>query len=166
MGTVDFIRGGAEILDEVEPLWRKLNKHHQGKSTYFAEHFARFTFAERRQDLEHKAEVGALLVEIARDRETGDHAGYCVSSVDGEGVGEIDSLFVEADYRGRGVGDLLISRALAWLEERGARDTKIVVAYGNEEVLAFYARYGFYPRTYVLRRRDSEPGGTGSPARA
>ena len=119
--------------------------HHQEKSTHFADRFAGFTFTARCADLLRKAETGVLLVEMARDRETGIYAGYCISSVDGDGVGEIESLFVEADYRKRGVGDCLIRRALAWLEEHGAKEMKIVVAYGNEEALGFYARYGFYP---------------------
>jgi len=81
ISSIEFIRDGAELLDEVEPLWRKLNEYHRGKSTHFAARFASFTFAERKRDLLCKAESSALLVEMARDREAGADVGYCVSSV-------------------------------------------------------------------------------------
>ncbi|MGE5528939.1 MAG: hypothetical protein ACM3X6_07340 [Patescibacteria group bacterium] len=83
--SIAFIRGGAELLNEVEPLWRKLNEHHQAKSTHFADRFAGFTFPVRCADLLRKAETGLLLVEMARDREAGIYAGYGISSVDGGG---------------------------------------------------------------------------------
>ncbi|NLG84512.1 MAG: GNAT family N-acetyltransferase [Firmicutes bacterium] len=149
---IEIIHGGEELLDRIEPLWERLRDHHRARAGRFAAWFARHTFARRRDELRRKSLGGALLVEIARDPATGRDVGYCVSSLDAEGQGEIESIFVEEAYRRRGLGDGFLHRALTWLAEKGARDVKIVVACGNEEALGFYARYGFYPRTYVLRQ--------------
>jgi GNAT superfamily N-acetyltransferase len=39
----------------------------------------------------------------------------------------IDSLFVDAAYRGRGIGDMLMRRVLAWLDDIGVRTRRVCV---------------------------------------
>jgi ribosomal protein S18 acetylase RimI-like enzyme len=90
--------------------------------------------------------------------------GYCVSSVSGgadsagcqsagshaaEQVGEIDSLFVLDEFRGRGIGTELVRRALVWL--RGREPGKIIVVALAENVAAteFYKRFGLMLRAVV-----------------
>lgn len=46
-----------------------------------------------------------------------------------------------------------MERAVSWLEANGAQKIKLGVVYGNDEVLNFYERHGFYPRTYVLYKK-------------
>ena len=150
--NIEIIRGGGDLLDRLEPLWEGLRDHHRARAGRFAAWFARQTFAWRRDELLRKSAGGALLVEIARDLDAGTDVGYCVSSLDAEGQGEIESIFIEEAYRRSGLGGRLLRGALDWLAEKGAKDVKIVVACGNEEALGFYARYGFFPRTYVLRK--------------
>ena len=37
MKKFEFINGGKELLDLVEPLWNKLNKHHESNSNNFSD---------------------------------------------------------------------------------------------------------------------------------
>ena len=69
--------------------------------------------------------------------------GYCISSIDSSGVGEIESIFVDEACRGRGVGATLMEAALGWMDRVGVKGKRVVVVSGNEEVLAFYERFGF-----------------------
>jgi hypothetical protein len=39
-----FIEGGAELLDNMRPLWERLNDLHAEKSPHFAEVFAKTSF--------------------------------------------------------------------------------------------------------------------------
>src|SRR5262245_12862223 len=78
-----FIEGGAELLDTVRPLWKKLNALHAEKSPHFAEAFAKTSFSERKAALENKAIKGGLLV-ILVVTEAEDCIAYCVCSVDKE----------------------------------------------------------------------------------
>ena len=55
-----FVEGGAELLDNVRPLWKKLNALHAEKSPHFADAFAKSTFLQRKAELEHKAITGRL----------------------------------------------------------------------------------------------------------
>jgi diamine N-acetyltransferase len=153
MREIEFIEGNQDHLDLVQPLWQKLTEHHKALSRYFKDHFASFTFALRKEQLLKKSREGALHVDLARDPSSGAFVGYCVTSLNGEKQGEIESIYVEKDYRGCGIGDSLMKRALSWLE--AAKVTKIIlgVADGNESVFGFYRRFGFYPRITVLERK-------------
>ena len=139
-------------LDLIGPLWEKLNEHHRvrARSSDQARHFGEMKFDIRKKRLLEKARQGALHLELALDGNTRKVIGYCVSTVTGDKRGEIESILVEDSYRRQGVGDNLMKKSLAWMNNLSVDNKIIEVAVGNEEVLGFYARYGFYPRTLIL----------------
>jgi len=147
--AIVYITGLMELLDAVGPLWEKLNAHHAERSPHFAEDYAVRTYAERKAGLLQKA--GNLYVELARDTQTGRDIGYCVSLVT-EDAGVVESIFIEADYRGQGIGDTLMQHALDWMDGHNVPMKRVVVAVGNEEAFRFYERYGFQPRHIVLQQ--------------
>lgn len=149
---ITYSSGGRELLDEVEPLWVGLKEHHKERSEQFRHEFEAITFDIRKRMLEDKAYEGSVLVEVARDTDAGKAVGYCISSVNRFKQGELESIFVEAEFRGRGIGDRLIKRSIAWMDETGARAKVIAVVTGNEQALGFYAHYGFLPRQYILKQ--------------
>lgn len=146
---IEYIHGGIELLAEVKPLWEKLNLHHGSKSSHFSKRYENLTF-ETRQKKFLSENTSALGIDLVKDE--GKYVGYCISSLNNEHTGEVESLFIEAEYRGLGVGDELMKRALNWLDEKGAQKKIIGVAEGNEEVLEFYKRYGFYKRSIILEQ--------------
>ena len=153
MSDIRYIEGNEEILDRIEPLWKALNAIHLEKSVHFKEHYTSFTFAARKKALLSAAEKGRLLALLACVEDQ--PVGYCVASaVDGEG--EVDSLYVCEEYRRKGVAKNLMERALAWLEQSGAGRITLKVSVGNEEVLGFYARFGFFPRLAELQRTKKQ----------
>lgn len=143
--------GGSELLDETAALWEQLNRHHAALSPHFAAQYERKTVADRKLSLLRKAERGSLHVELVIDG-SGNTVGYCISSIDHEQIGEIDSLFVLPEWRGRNLGHILISRSLHWLREQGVQRTRLSVAAGNEQVFGFYAKYGFFPAKTILEQ--------------
>lgn len=149
MNDFQFVTGGIELLDFVQPLWESLNKHHEINSSYFKENFINFKFQVRKNkflknsDLEIKVDLIKAL-----DKEL--YVGYCISTINKESIGEIDSIFVEKEYRSYGLGDKLMVRALEWLNSNQVKTKIIGVAEGNEDVLEFYKKYGFYKRRVVL----------------
>lgn len=152
MSAIEYRQLGADRLDDIKGLWEQLNVLHAKVSPHFAERFRAFTFEKRKQSLLEDAEKEELCVLLARDTTEVRDVGYCVSSFRGSGLSEIESLFLEESHRGRGIGEALMERAMAWLEERGAKDVIISVVTGNENVLNFYERHGFEPYCTILRR--------------
>jgi diamine N-acetyltransferase len=154
--NIGFITGGAELLPRIRPLWEALNRYHGESSTHFTEEFAGFDFSFRERRLVEKSRRGELMVELAAEPSAG-YVAYCVSSVSRDGDGEIDSIFVDERFRGRGLGSGLMRRALEWMDASGATSRTVVVAEGNERAHGFYRKFGFLPFSATLARKN-EPG--------
>lgn len=143
-------------LDLIADLWRKLNEHHQVRSPYHAGHYAKMNFGIRKKQLLGKSQKGALHIDLAEDVKTGKLVGYCVSTISAVKQGEIDSIYIEEDYRRCRIGDNLMKKALKWMDNLGIAEKIIAVAVGNEEAFAFYSRYNFYPRVTYLRQIEKD----------
>lgn len=149
--TLTYIGGGTELLEAIGVLWENLNRHHQSVSPYFQQDFSTYTFAQRKAKLREVYAEDAIHIDIALCRDQ--PVGYIISAVTQAGIGEIESVFVAANFRGHGIGDCLMQRALTWLDEQRPETIVVKVAVGNEQAYPFYARYGFYPRVVVLKQK-------------
>lgn len=136
-----------EQLDLIEPLWIKLNKLHESKSTHFKSFFSENTFKKRTEKFK-SMDPSNINVEVV-EAEEGLIIGYCISTVIGN-VGEIDSIFVEAHARKYGIGEQLVDNATKWLKDKNCSKIQVAVAVGHESVFDFYIRNGFYPRVTYL----------------
>ncbi|OGN89086.1 MAG: hypothetical protein A2158_03275 [Chloroflexi bacterium RBG_13_46_14] len=141
-----------EGIDIVASLWEKLNEHHGGISRHFSFDYPDRNWINRKNELLHDADGGQLRIDLARDTDNGVLVGYCISSIKRDGLGEIDSIFIESDYRRHGIGDNLINSALEWLKGRAVKKIIVQVLVGNEEAHPFYTRLGFLPRTMLMMR--------------
>ncbi|MBP7737178.1 MAG: GNAT family N-acetyltransferase [Spirochaetes bacterium] len=135
----------------VKNLWSKLNDIHHDDSIYFKDHFASFTFEKRITKFADCGEESIMIQVAESDDRT--PVGYCISTVDRDGVGEIDSIFVDDHHRGNGIGDMLMRTGISWLRERGCAKIRVGVAHGHESVFLFYQRYGFFPRMTFLEMK-------------
>lgn len=157
--TITNIKG-AKIVDisitqttdinEIKELWQGLTKLHAQKSVYFSDEFANINFEKRMEQLGAKVGDGEIKIMLLKDNEK--KIGYCVSSYF-NGEGEIDSIYVDENYRGYHLGEKLMESALNWISEKEPKLIKLNVAHGNEEVFSFYEKFGFYPRTYTLLKK-------------
>jgi ribosomal protein S18 acetylase RimI-like enzyme len=153
---IQYTETDERSLDLIKPLWQKLLQHHRARSRNFTAIFDRVTFEKRKDELLKKSAGGALHVDLARDAETGELAGYCVSSINTAKHAEIESIYVEPEYRRGGIGNTLMKKALKWLDERQVARRILAVAAGNEEVFGFYRRYKFYPRATILEQIEPD----------
>lgn len=152
MVNLRFIDAGPEALDVVRLLWEKLNKHHLNQKSDFQEHYANFTFPERKEVLLKKSHGGEMLISLAEDKYSGIRVAYCITTISPENEGEIDSIYVEERYRSLGIGKELMKRSLKWMDEKDVRTRKVVVATGNQEAISFYESYGFRSRSITLEQ--------------
>ncbi len=142
----------ASGIDQIKPLWEQLVLHHKARSTHFKDVYENFTFEKRKADLLNKSCDGLLRVDLATDN--GRNVGYCVSTVK-ENEGEIDSIYIDQDYRSTGIGSAFMERALAWMDEQHVTVRRVAVAVGNEEALGFYEQFGFLPRQVLLEQKHN-----------
>jgi ribosomal protein S18 acetylase RimI-like enzyme len=65
-------------------------------------------------------------------------------------VAELQSMYVEAASRNRGVGSGLVDEFLSWAEAHGAERVSVTAYASNDAALRFYARCGFRPLSATL----------------
>lgn len=138
-------------LDLIKELWEQLNSHHKARSKYFYQDYEKIVFDDRKKQLFKKIGKWNLRIDLALDID--DHTvGYCVSSISNE-KGEIDSIYVDENFRTKGIGDILMKRALEWMDTNDIVDREVKLSAGNDDAIQFYSRYGFHPKHIVLKQR-------------
>lgn len=157
MQPYEYLCGGSEFLDTIEPLWRKLNDLHRTVSPHFSDRVATYSFATRKQGFLEKTQNGQLRVEVVQTKAEQKVIAYCVSTITPDRTGEIGSIFVEEDHRRNGIADHLMRGALEWMEQAGVKAKILVVMWGNEQVYPFYQRYGFFPLSTTLMQKTPLP---------
>jgi len=134
-----------EQIDAIKPLWEALNKHHERQSVHFKKRFQKFSFETRKAALLSK---GKIYILTAREKEK--LIGYCISCKTHQ-EGEIESLYVDPDYRKTGIGRQFIRDSIKWLENQNVDEIILKVAAGNEQVVDFYRNFGFEISTLKLK---------------
>jgi GNAT superfamily N-acetyltransferase len=146
----ELLEISKEQINCIRNLWEKLNRMHYEDSVYFEDHFASLDFEERKKDILAHGEEDVKIT-VAKDGPR--FLGYCVSSVSGA-RGEIDSLYLEEELRGRGIGRKLVERHVEWMKSKGCAAIRAAVSYGHESVVDFYHRMGFFERVVYLELKD------------
>jgi ribosomal protein S18 acetylase RimI-like enzyme len=92
--------------------------------------------------------------------DNGDVLGYTYAGVEGYDymalrgpAGVVYDIIVDPEYRGRGIGRLLLDATLAFLESRGAPRVVLSTAAQNEPAQRLFARVGFR-RTMIEMTRE------------
>ncbi len=153
MSNLSYKRGSINDLDLIKPLWEKLNLHHIEISENFKNSILIRTWEFRKTVILNKSKD--ILLDYVIE-ETNSIIAYCISTIDknDEKTGEIDSLFVDKNFRNYGVGKTLMEKAIEWLIIKGTETQRLVVGAGNEDVLSFYKQFDFYPRSIKLERMN------------
>lgn len=153
MSEIRYEEGGSEFIDRIETLWLNLNQHHIDRTPFFSEAYKNKTFQSRKTEMIVKSNGGKIRTDIAYVLEMQMPIGYCISIVHPDIVGEVESLVVDNRYRGLGIGEELMQRALSWMDSYHVKNKRLEVYFGNEEVFNFYRRFGFYPKYIVLEQK-------------
>jgi ribosomal protein S18 acetylase RimI-like enzyme len=160
-------RGTLKDLPSLREQWLGLHRHHQRVmpelSPYVSEDESwAVRAALYRAVLSQPASVLLLAKEDAR------MVGYALGLVLGPeakswlddtwvntgAVGEIESLGVSLDRRGRGIGSKLLQRLEEELRSLGARDLVLGVLPGNAQAISLYERFGYRPTWMYLSKLD------------
>lgn len=166
--TIRIDRAHLRDLTKVKPLWKAMVADYAELSDGLCEVRApQEAWEHRHQEyLEWINDAGGVVF-LATDSEseTGEVIGYAAlhfassgAAFDlGESFGDIETLAVKPDHRGRGVGAALMAACQRELERREIRYVSLQTLASNERALRLYARAGFKPfMTRLVKRVDSD----------
>ena len=159
-----IVRGSEADIPSLEPLWVAVHHVHQASMPELAPYVSdEETWHERRTLYESVFRKPETFLFLARIRH--ELAGYALGHVLGSGeswwsdtwrtgdrVGELESISVQPEYRGEGIGSALLDAVDAEFGRLGVHDQVIGVLPGNVEALRLYERRGFRPTWMYLSR--------------
>jgi len=153
MNNIEYLYYTEQQIDIIEELWKKLNKHHIDLSPYFKEEYQKMTFAKRKEKLLEKAKRRKFKIIIAKSTIDNVLIGYCVSSAIENIDGEIESLFVDKNFRGLKIGETFMIESINWMNSLNVKSKRIEVYCGNEIAIEFYKKHNFFPKYIVLEEK-------------
>ncbi|HUD11716.1 MAG TPA: GNAT family N-acetyltransferase [Candidatus Saccharimonadia bacterium] len=67
-------------------------------------------------------------------------------------IAEIENMFVEAEYRDKGIGGQLVQAFIEWARAAGAARLRVGAFAKNSEAIRFYERNAFEPHELILEQ--------------
>ncbi len=150
--TIEYLELNREDIAIIEKMWEKLNRIHHEASKFFSDEYLNKKFIDRKNEILEKAKDGLLKIFIAKDTDTNNIFGYCVRSAC-NGLGEIDSIFVEEPYRKHKVGNEFMIKSDEFFRINGVKKQILSVYAGNDDVIKFYKKYNYYPKYIILEKK-------------
>jgi len=153
MDDVAISLGGADRLDDLEPVYRALYEHHVSVTTWrpAPERGPDVAWQRRRERWKSTLESpdGILVIAERDGRVVGALVGESEDPADGSDTFEVPTstahvhdIAVLPDAQGGGVGKALMERFEEVLRERGVKSYGLEVMAGNDAARAFYERLG------------------------
>ena len=152
MTLFNFKTGSLELLDCCNDIWELFIQNQVCCAGEMSDGVESYLRALKDGGLLQKTQSGKLQVQLVYPEKYQSIIGFCITSLDDKQIGEIEVLYVLDKYRGNKLGSQLLQNALTWLNAQNAIGQKLVVAAGNENVIIFYRKHGFFPGYTTLFR--------------
>jgi ribosomal protein S18 acetylase RimI-like enzyme len=158
--------GSVTDLPHLEPLWVAVHHKHQRAMPELAPYVTDAeTWQERRLLYEQlfAEHDPVLLLGRHEGRLVGYALGYTLpvsgtwladTWATGSRIGEVESLSVLPEYRGRGLGSDLLEQLHERLRSQGAQDFILGALAGNADAIRLYQRHGYRPTWLYLSRLE------------
>ncbi len=131
-------------FDKIEELWIRNQEYHLEKSVFFKKKPGKNIFQKRVAAWESASQLKYIVAE--EDQKI---VAFCISSIN-NGIGAIESLFVETIYRRQGIANELMRRHLEWMNSKNCSQITVTTVYNNSEAMDFYKSVGLYPKTVTM----------------
>jgi len=164
LDALEIVRGSAADIPRLEPLWVAVHHVHAASMPELAPYVSdEETWRERRalyEELYRRPETFLLLARL-----DGDLVGYALGHVmdtreswasdtwrTGDRLGELESISVLPELRGRGIGSALLDAVGHEFARLGVDDLILGALPGNVDAIRLYERHGFRPTWLYLSR--------------
>ena len=133
----------------IKNLWEKNREFHINISSSFHFLYRDIVFEDRMKPFENMNQDN-LKITIAQENDI--VIGYCLSTIN-DYEGQMNTIHVQEEARGRGIGQKLMERHLKWMKEKECLNISLHVSCENENTIAFYEGFGFRKNTIEMRMK-------------
>ena len=133
----------------IKNLWEKNREFHINISSSFHFLYRDIVFEDRMKPFENMNQDN-LKITIAQENDI--VIGYCLSTIN-DYEGQMNTIHVKEEARGRGIGQKLMERHLKWMKEKECLNISLHVSCENENTIAFYEGFGFRKNTIEMRMK-------------
>ncbi len=78
-----------------------------------------------------------------------------ISTAEGNRVGLVEDVIVDRQFRGQGIGTLLLERIVEWGRSQNLKRFQLLADRDNHEALAYYAKHGWSTTSLICLRKMS-----------
>ncbi|WP_170201322.1 GNAT family N-acetyltransferase [Actinocorallia herbida] len=156
--SVEIVKAGPEVVDELRDLWLELHHHHQRVQPGWRYKDDEDSWRVRREEyLRWLSGDGFVLLA----RQDGELVGYALVDVrtdaddtwvSDDRAAHIRSLLVRPEGRGHGLGTGLLDAIDTELAALGVQDVWIDALAANDRAIGLYEQRGFRPAVLYLAR--------------
>lgn len=152
---IEIDRPGLGELDTVVALWQRLVRDQRGYGTTIR--------VEANEENARSWLSGRMTLDGVRVARDGSEIvgfvtfGGMADRFDRDGPeGIVHNLFVRSDFRGRGIGGALLTRAESLLADRGVAGVRLEILAANNAAGRFYRERGYEPHRVAFRKPMSD----------
>lgn len=133
----------------IKELWERNRKYHEKISENFNFLYSDIIFEDRISRFKSFNEKN-IKITIAIDDRNSEVIGYSISTLE-HNKGEIETIHVLENYRGKGIGKFLINSHISWLKANNCSSIVLSVDYSNANTIKFYKSIGFAENIVEMR---------------
>ncbi len=155
--TADCRINSVEVyqIDLIKYLWDRLKKNAGYTTPVFKETYLTRKFTDVKTAAIRTAAYGWMNLDLVYPAGKTTPVGYCLSTVNADKAGVIDSIYLHPEYRNQGLGCQLIQRSLDWMNTFKASRKSLFIAAGNSNAGSFFSRFNFKTRNTFLQQVKS-----------
>jgi GNAT superfamily N-acetyltransferase len=76
-----------------------------------------------------------------------------ISTAEGDRVGLVEDVIVDQEFRGQGIGALLLERLMEWGQSRNLKRIQLLADRENHPALVFYEKHGWNSTSLICLRK-------------
>ncbi len=136
-------------IGTIKVLWNKNKAYHEDIDEQFGDQYSNLVFEKRMNDMLN----GPEKVKITIAQEKDQAVAYCISTITNNS-GELASLHVLDNYRGKGIGKKLTEIHLEWLKKNQCKEIGLYVAAANQNTIKFYKELGLETSLVYMQLKE------------
>ena len=138
---------GLEDLYLLNDIFDKQQKFHYSLKAPCYERFSNYTLDDVSDYIE-SCDNGIILVALHDDNIIG-----FINIINYDNDSSIEDIFIEENFRHRGIGSELMKKALTWIKSNtNTKTLSVHITKGNEKVFKFYNKFGLCMDDYTFKK--------------